>query len=327
MTPSKAMFPGSRTVQMRQIIYAVLIAALASASPVWAQPNPWAGSWRGTISTAQAQNPVVPLADTADVAATAAETPAAPVTENTGVTLTLAGEPGAYTGVVTGFAQGREIRLSNIETTDTELTLEGSADTDFGPLALSYSLTRDERTLSGAGRITLGDHGFDVTIELTRRRRAEVPQPQVEQRIGYFTGSWTFEYTGGEFPPLSIGTRSGTVTFTDIAHGPFVQGDVAGEVFGEPYSETWTIGFDAVAQSLVWHEALSTGQRLIALGNWTSPIGITFLTMPMEAEGRLFVLRRLMQVTSDTSFAVTDEFSVDGGPFQRLGNGAYVRQN
>ena len=295
------MFLGSRTVTTRRIVYAALVAALALPSPVWAQRDPWAGSWRGTVSTAQG--------------------------EDTGVTLTLNGEPGAYTGVVTGFAPGREIRLSNIETTDTELTVEGAADTDFGPLALTYSLTLDERTLSGGGRITLGGHGFDVTIALTRRRRAEIPQPQVEQRIGYFAGSWTFEYLGGEFPPLSIGTRSGTVTFADIPYGPFVQGEVAGEVFGEPYSETWTIGFDEATQSVVWHEALSTGQHLIALGNWTSPIGITFLTVPMEAEDRLFVLRRLMQVTSDTSFAVTDEFSVDGGPFQRLGNGAYIRQN
>ena len=295
------MFPGSRTVATRRIVYVALVAALALPSPVRAQRDPWAGSWRGTVSTAQG--------------------------EDTGVTLTLTGEPGAYTGVVTGFAPGREIRLSNIATTDTELTVEGASDTDFGPLALTYSLTLDERTLSGGGRITLGGHGFDVTIALTRRRRAEIPQPQVEQRIGYFAGSWTFEYLGGEFPPLSIGTRSGTVTFTDIPHGPFVQGEVAGEVFGEPYAETWTIGFDETTQSVVWREALSTGQPLLALGNWTSPIGITFLTVPMEAEGRLFVLRRLMQVKSDTSFAVTDEFSVDGGPFQRLGNGAYIRQN
>ena len=66
---------------------------------------------------------------------------------------------------------------------------------------------------------------------------------------------------------------------------------------------------------------------MIALGNWTSPIGITFLTAPMEADGRVYVLKRLLRVTSDTAFAVSDEFSVDGGPFQRLGDGAYLRAN
>lgn len=283
------------------IVSAVLATVLVFPVVATGQPDPWAGSWRGTISTAEGQD--------------------------TGVTLTLAGSAGLYSGVVTGFAPGREIRLSSIEATETQLTVRGSADTDFGPLALRYALTRDERTLSGEGRVTLGDHGFDVTLDLTRRRRAEVPQPQVEQRIGYFAGTWTFEYTGGEFPPLSIGTRSGTVTFSQMSPEPFVRGDVTGEVFGDAYTETWTIGFDDAALSVVWHETLSTGQALLSVGNWTSPIGITFLTAPMEADGRVYVLKRLMRVTSDTAFAVSDEFSVDGGPFQRLGAGAYLRTN
>ena len=65
----------------------------------------------------------------------------------------------------------------------------------------------------------------------------------------------------------------------------------------------------------------------LALGDWSSPIGITFLTLPLEADGNVYVLRRLMQVASETSFSVTDEFSVDGGPFRRLGNGAFLRAN
>lgn len=284
-----------------QLVYAALAAVLALPAAGLAQPDPWAGSWRGMTSSADGQN--------------------------TGTTLTLVENAGAYSGLVTGFAPGREIRLSSVEVTDTQLNLSGSADTEFGPLALAYALTRDERTLSGGGRITLGDHGFDVTLELTRRRRAEVPQPQVAQRIDYFAGTWTFEYTGGEFPPLSIGTRSGTVTFAPIPHGPFVRAAVTGDVFGEAYTETWTVGFDESAQSVVWHETLSTGQSLMGLGNWTSPIGITFLTAPVEADGRIYVLKRLMRVTSDTAFAVSDEFSVDGGPFQRLGDGDYIRTN
>ena len=218
-----------------------------------------------------------------------------------------------------------QVQISSVTTSDVQVTVEGATDTAFGPLAFVYSLTRDNRALSGGGRVTLGDHGFDVAIELNRARRAGVPQPQIEQRIGYFTGEWRFDYTGGEFPPLSIGTRSGTVTFTAIPHGPFVRGHVTGEVFGEPYEETWTIGFNADTGSMVWHEQLSTGQQLVGLGDWTSPIAITFLTAPVEAEGKVYVLRRLLQTTSDLSFTVTDQFSVDGGPFRRLGNGSYFR--
>ena len=173
----------------------------------------------------------------------------------------------------------------------------------------------------------LGAHGFDVSLELTRARRTEVVQPQVEQRIGYFAGEWTFEYTGGEFPPLSIGTRTGTVNFSPVQDEPFVRGQVTGEVFGEAYEEAWTIGFDEDTQAVLWREELSTGQQLIRLGDWTSPIGITFRTAPVEVDRRVYVLKRMMRVTSDTVFSVTDEFSVDGRPFRRLGNGSYIRAN
>ena len=291
---------------LRQSMCAAVAVTLLLAAPALAQrgrgqvpSDPWAGSWRGALTT--------------------------PEGDDTDVTITLIAGDDGYTGLVTGFGPGTEVRLSSVTTSDVQLTVEGATETAFGPLAFVYSLTKEDQVLSGGGRITLGDHGFDVSIEVTRARRAFVPQPQIEQRLSYFSGEWRFEYTGGEFPPLSIGTRSGTVTFTAIPHGPFVRGHVTGDVFGEPYEESWTIGFDADSQSLVWHEQLSTGQQLVALGNWTSPIGITFLTAPVEAEGSVYVLKRLMQTTSDFSFTVTDQFSVDGGPFRRLGNGAFFR--
>ena len=284
----------------RRIGFAILVATLTIPTPALAQRDPWAGSWRGTLSTPQGGE--------------------------TGLTLTLVANEGGYGGVVTGFAPGTEVRLSSVETGDVQVTMTGTAQTAFGPLALIYSLTRDDRNLSGGGRITLGEHGFDVEVELSRRRRAEVPQPQVDQQISYFSGTWRFEYIGGEFPPLSIGTRSGTVTFSNIPQGPFVRGQVTGEVFGDRYEETWTIGFNEDTRAVYWQEHLSTGQYLLGLGDWTSPIGITFLTAPVESDGKVYVLKRLVRVTSDTAFSVSDEFSIDGGPFRRLGDGSYLRE-
>ena len=270
----------------------VLALVLALVIPSEAQRDPWAGTWRGALTT--------PQGDTTDV------------------TLTIVPEDGTYLGVITGFAASTEIRLSRVSATEAELTVAGATETAFGPLAFVYGLTREDAVLSGGGRVTLGAHGFDVSLELTRARRTDVLQPQVEQQIDYFAGEWRFEYTGGEFPPLSIGTRSGTVTFRDLPDAPFVEGHVTGDVFGEAYAEVWTIGFDQDTETVVWQEQLSDGQQLISLGNWTSPIGITFLTSPVEAEGHVYLLKRMIRVTSDTAFSVTDEFSVDGEPFRRL---------
>ena len=283
----------------------ILASALAVATPAEAQPDGWAGTWRGALTT----------------------TTTATEGGSVDVTLTIVEKDGALTGVVTGFAPGTEVRLSDVSVADGALTLKGETETDFGPLAFVYDLSRVDEALAGGGRGVMGSVEFDGSIELSRARRTEVAQPQVEQRISYFSGEWTFEYTGGEFPPLSIGTRSGTVRFSRVPHGPFVRAQVTGEVFGEAYQEAWTIGFDEDSRTVLWQEELSTGRQLVSLGNWTSPIGITFLTAPIDADGRVYVLKRRMLVTSDTVFSVTDEFSVDGGPFMRLGNGSYIRAN
>jgi len=39
----------------------------------------------------------------------------------------------------------------------------------------------------------------------------------------------------------------------------------------------------------------------------------------------MYQLRRVISVMSPTAFDVTEEFSVDGGPFKRLGNGHYTK--
>lgn len=277
-----------------------MLLAAGLAAPALAQPDSWAGTWRGELTSApDAASPV---------------------------SLTLVADGGGgYTGLVDGLAPGAEIRLDRVVVDGDQVTVEAAADTPFGPLSLAYTLVRDGRELSGAGRVTAGGHGFDVALALDRARRADVPQPRVEPRVGYFSGAWRFEYTGGEFPPLSVGTREGVVTFEPLPAGPFVRGRVESDLYGEPYEETWTIGFDEATRAVVWVERRPDGGALTALGNWTSPIAITFLTAPMEADGRVHVLRRVVRTTSDSAFAVVDEFSVDGGPFRRLGAGSWLR--
>lgn len=284
----------------RRMACVTMLLAAGLAPPALAQPDPWAGTWRGELTSAPD-----------------ASTP---------VSLTLVAEAdGAYTGLVDGLAPGAGIRLDRVAVDGGQVTVEAAADTAFGPLSIVYTLVRDGRELSGAGRVTAGGHGFDVALALSRARRADVPQPQIEPRIGYFSGVWRFEYTGGEFPPLSVGTRNGTVAFEPLPGAPFVRGRAVSDLFGEPYEETWTIGFDEATRAVVWQERRPGGGTLTALGNWTSPIAITFLTAPVEADGRVHVLRRVVRTTSESAFAVVDEFSVDGGPFRRLGNGSYLR--
>src|SRR5262249_42522414 len=149
---------------------------------------------------------------------------------------------------------------------------------------------------------------------LQRRPRAEVIQPHVDQRIGYFVGRWMFEYVGGDFPPLSAGSRSGQATFTRRGASNFVDGRVDGDLAGKPYREQLSIGLDPATHAMAFVERRSDGVELVSVASWRSPIAITFETSPVVANGKSYQLRRLLSVRSATAFDVTEEFSIDGGP-------------
>ena len=247
----------------------------------------------------------------------------------TNVALTLTSSNGEFSGVMSGFATGREAPLTSATLSNGTLTVETTVDSRLGSLSVRYELrlSEDNDVLTGTQCLVFGDQRFLFNVELKKRRRQDVPQPQVEQSIEYFLGTWAFEYTGGEFPPLSIGTRSGQLTVTRRRDSNWAEGTIVGDVFGDSYTERVTIGFDSENQFLVFKETLSNDVELLSIADWQSPIGISFVTIPIEYDDHLYQLRRVMTVTSEIAFQVTEEFSVDGGPFRRLGNADYQRVN
>ena len=247
----------------------------------------------------------------------------------TNIALTLTSSNGEFSGVMSGFATGREAPLTSATLSNGTLTVETTVDSRLGSLSVRYELrlSEDNDVLTGTQYLVFGDKRLLFDVELKKRRRRDVPQPQVEQSIEYFLGTLAFEYTGGEFPPLSIGTRSGQLTVTRRRDSNWAEGTIVGDVFGDSYTERITIGFDSENQFLVFKETLSNDVELLSIADWQSPIGISFVTIPIEYDDHLYQLRRVMAVTSETAFQVTEEFSVDGGPFRRLGNADYQRVN
>ena len=280
-----------------------LIVTIATAAPTLAQPveDAYSGTWRGNaISTNGSTRDVV---------------------------LTIIRSNGEFSGVMSGFSTGREAPLSSAILSGNTLTVESTADSRLGSLSVRYELrlSEDNNILAGNQYLIFGDQELLFEVELKKRRRPDIPQPQVEQGIEYFVGTWTFEYIGGEFPPLSIGTRSGQLTVIRQANTTWAEGSVIGDAFGDNYTERLVIGFDPKNQFLLLKETLSTDIELLSIADWQSPIGINFVTMPVEYDGQVYQLRRTIAVTSDTAFQLTEEFSVDDGPFRRLGNAVYQR--
>jgi hypothetical protein len=271
----------------------------APARPAVSAPSdPVVGNWRGTLKNAQGvDSPII---------------------------ITIAKKGDVYAGTTNGLNATSEIPLKKLTIDGAKVTLEASAESRLGDVALTCELTAEGSAMRGAGVLAVGAQRFDVTLALQRRPRAEVIQPHVEQRADYFIGRWTFEYLGAEYPPLSTGTRAGTATFTSDG-GQFVTGRIDNDAGGRKYQDTLKIGFDPDTNMLVVVERRSDGFELASLGNWRSPIAITFVTSPVRADGKTYQLRRVISVTSNTAFEVTEEFSVDGGAFKRLGKARYTK--
>jgi hypothetical protein len=259
-----------------------------------APQDPVVGNWRGTVtSPGGGASPII---------------------------ISIAKRGDACVGSSNGLNASSESALKRLTVDGGRVTIEAADDSKLGAVALVCELTVDGNAMKGAGTLSVGARKFDVALALQRRPRAEAIQPHVEQRIDYFVVRWGFEYNG-EHPPPSDGSRSSTVAFTRAGASNFVTGTVHGDAGGQAYEEHVSIGLDPDTNSLAFVERRDGGVELLSVASWRSPIAIIFQTSPVVAGGKTYQLRRMIAVRSTTSFEVTEEFSVDGGPFRRLGDG------
>jgi hypothetical protein len=293
---------------MRRSAAAVLVTTICAGAMLSAQRgaapagpgDPLAGAWRGTLRSG---------ADT-----------------QTALVISIVKKGDEYSGVVnTGGTTEAPIRKINL--TGNRLAVDAGSDSKLGDVALTTELMVDGNKATGSGVFSIGAHRFPVTIELTRRPRAEVIQPQVAQRADYFVGRWTFEYLGGEFPPLSTGSRTGTATFTKTGSSNFVTGVIENDLGGKKSQDRITLGFDPETRMLAVVERRADQTELISVASWQSPLAISFTTSPVVSGGRTHQLRRVIQVLNEQSFDIVEEFSIDGGAFRRLGNARYSKEN
>jgi hypothetical protein len=157
------------------------------------------------------------------------------------------------------------------------------------------------------------------------KRRVSPPQPQQVQGVDYLAGTWRVTWTGRE-SQVTTGPRSGTVTFARRNAGSVLDLRVEGTAeSGTPFKETGTAEWDAANKTLTLIERLATGVELRSVGDWSSPIGIRAESDPVKVGAETVKVRRLYNILSAESFMVTEEISVNGGPYQRLGNGRFQR--
>lgn len=158
-----------------------------------------------------------------------------------------------------------------------------------------------------------------------RGQRVSPPQPQQQQSADYFVGAWTFTWIGRE-SPVSAGPRAGTLTYVRKGTASVLELRAEGKVDGgAAYTETGTAEWNAEKKTMTWAERLSTGVELRSIGDWSSPIGIRAESEPVNTGSQTIRVRRLYSILSPQSYMVTEEISVNGAPFQRLGNGRFQK--
>lgn len=159
-----------------------------------------------------------------------------------------------------------------------------------------------------------------------RARRPSVPQPLQKQSLDYFVGQWNFRWIARE-SPLGSGSRKGTVTFTLAADGKFLDVRTEGQSDEGKYQESALVGFDEEKKMLAVFERRSRGIELLSLGDWGAAMTIRFSVSPVRIKNQTVRLKRTISVLSANSFRVSEEYSVDGGPFERLGDGTFTKVN
>lgn len=159
-----------------------------------------------------------------------------------------------------------------------------------------------------------------------RAERVSPPQPQQKQGVEYFMGSWDMIWTGRE-SAITAGPRTGVATFTRQGDGNSLQVRVEGTIEeGGPFRESGTFEWNAERKIMSIRERLADGIEVIGVGDWSSPIGIRYESQPVKAKAQTLRIRRLYSILSTTSFQVTEELSVNGSPFVRLGTGDFRRK-
>ncbi|MGQ0735032.1 MAG: hypothetical protein ACT4QD_15420 [Acidobacteriota bacterium] len=278
------------------VVLAASLNAQRSAPPGVAR-DPAVGAWRGTMRVG-------------------AETP-------TPLVLSIVRRGDGYDGAI-NLGGANEIPVRRVTVAASDVRIEAGAGSKLGEIVIALNLTLQGDTLGGGGTLSVGPLPVAVTIALQRQMRADVLQPVVQQRASYFVGRWSFEYIGGVFPPLSPGSRTGTATFTSTG-ADAVDGTIDGAIDDRPYRERWSMTFDPATQMLAVVERRAGGLELLSVASWQTPLAIRFTTAPVREGGQSYQLRRLLRVISSSSFTMTEEFSVDGGPFRRLGQATFEK--
>jgi hypothetical protein len=252
-------------------------------------------------------------------------------------------EGAGYTGTITGLRGDLTFKEVRVEGDKIFATAEVQA--QGNTVGIKYEFALRDESLQGKGDVDFNGQTFSFTYDLKRApagsvasqpaqapaatavappRRESVPQPLQQQSRDYFLGQWKFKWLGRDSALSAGGPREGTVTFAPVIDGKFLEMTTEGKSEAGAFREQGYLAYDPEKKSVTIFEQRS-GLALLSVGDWSSPISIRFAVTPVKAGGQTLRLRRTINVVAAHSWNLVEELSIDGGPFQRLGNALYTK--
>ena len=113
--------------------------------------------------------------------------------------------------------------------------------------------------------------------------------------------------------------------FTSAGSGLDIQTEGTVEDGNAAFKESGTAQWDATNKALTLTETLANGTTVTGTGDWSSPLAIRYESQPTRVGQQSVRIRRTYSILSAQSFSIAEEISIDGGPFQRLGNGLFQK--
>jgi len=94
---------------------------------------------------------------------------------------------------------------------------------------------------------------------------------------------------------------------------------------GGAFRDTGTFEWNDADKQMTMTERLANGTEITSVGNWSSPLTIRAESRTVQVGRQSVRLRRVYSIVSAQAFTVSEDISLDGGPFQRLGAGQFSK--
>jgi hypothetical protein len=283
----------------RRLVLTFAFLLLCSAGmPGRAQQDPLQGRWAGMVKSVQGERKA---------------------------TVTFKKEGETYSGAISGVSGTTEIPFKEIKRDGERVTAVVQIDAPQGQVTVNFDFVLKGETLDGKGEVNLGAQKLGFTYDLKRVGDLVAKKDlSPEQKLDYFVGQWNFEMVARESPLGPGGELKGQMTFDRVLDGKFLESRFEAAAGKDVLRGSGFIGFDSASKLYAYFEHRNNGIVMFNTGTWIGP-GIRLEAAPVQVKEQTLRLRRAISVISENTFTLVEEFSQDGGPFQRLGNGTFTK--